>query len=83
MLVTPSISFNRTPKHSVNTQASAQADTSNRFAPIYPSPIAGSLGEDQVVPPAAPPSAVQMQIKALISEQTLSLETGRTGKMGT
>ncbi|MFA8387780.1 MAG: hypothetical protein ACEPO2_19345 [Pelagibaca sp.] len=33
--------------------------------------------DDGIVPPAAPPSAVQMQIKALISEQALGIEAAR------
>jgi hypothetical protein len=34
----------------------------------------GTVSDDAPVAPAAPPSAIQMQIKALISEQALSLD---------
>lgn len=37
-------------------------------------PLPGAPADDIAVAPAAPPSAVQMQIEALISEQVLSRE---------
>lgn len=40
-----------------------------------PNPAPGAIGNDKSIAPAAPPSAVQMQIMALISEQTTGLET--------
>ena len=40
-----------------------------------PLPVVGQ--DDTVVTPAAPPSAVQMQIKALMSEQALTLEAAK------
>ena len=43
----------------------------------------GTIGEDKIVPPAAPPSAVQMQIKALISEQALGLEAAKAARTDT
>lgn len=55
--------------------AKAAALTTQPVIGASPFPI-GSR-DDPVVTPAAPPSAVQMQIKALMSEQALTLEAAK------
>ena len=56
------------------------ADLAAKTAPpVYasatvPAPLSGTVGNDNGITPAAPPSAVQMQIKALLFEQALSFE---------
>ncbi|WP_416881221.1 hypothetical protein [Marivita sp.] len=44
---------------------------------VAPSPFPIVSQDDTVITPAAPPSAVQMQIKALMSEQALTLEAAK------
>ena len=51
--------------------------------PSIAASLPGTIGEDKIVPPAAPPSAVQMQIKALISEQALGLEAAKAAQSDT
>ncbi|WP_439524083.1 hypothetical protein [Marivita sp.] len=45
--------------------------------PEMPLPVLSSHFDDQSIKPAAPPTAVQMQIKALINEQALTLEAAK------
>lgn len=51
--------------------------------PSTAAPLTASIGEDRIVPPAAPPSAIQMQIKALISEQALGSEATKEAQTDT
>lgn len=51
--------------------------------PSIAAPLPGTIGDDRIVPPAAPPSAVQMQIKALISEQAQGLEAAKEAQTDT
>ena len=48
-----------------------------------PAPLPGTIATDTPVAPAAPPSAIQMQIKALISEQALTREAGKEAQSET
>jgi hypothetical protein len=48
-----------------------------------PAPLPGFIATDTPVAPAAPPSAIQMQIKALISEQALTLEADKQAQSDT
>lgn len=48
-----------------------------------PAPLPGTISKDMSITPAAPPSAVQMQIKALLSEQALSLEADKQDRSDT
>jgi hypothetical protein len=52
--------------------------TSSAYASVTaPAPLPGAVGTETPIPPAPPPSAVQMQIKALISEQALTREADK------
>lgn len=50
---------------------------------MAPAPLPGTISKDTSITPAAPPSAVQMQIKALLSEQALSLEANQQDRSDT
>ncbi len=80
MLITSTRLLGRAPQHAFTTPASTKAATSIGGRLAHPSPFPSSVGKDQTVPHVAPPSAVQMQIKALISEQSLSQATNEASK---
>ena len=48
-----------------------------------PAPLPGAISNDVAVASAAPPSVVQMQIKALISEQALTPEAHKQAQSET
>lgn len=64
---------NTAPKTSPRVDAVALSKSGNLAALSVPPPFLAGETDDKAVTPAAPPSAVQMQIKELINEQAQAL----------